>query len=258
MEKRAQIKRHKKSLNKSDNIEIKKSNKNSDKPLTGINDADDVIEASINKADDILSDIKSRIHDDLTFAEMKDCDKLDIYQDKYKEFYNAYPIVCRYMVCLGQYSKKAFRKFLLKCKNVRHSSENRMDKDYMADQWVMRQSDYIRFLWEDYQKGHYNTKESHGVWSHAYATLTKEFKDFKLQEKNIETQLNIDNKNNKCELVKELVSRISNNEQKIDENSINELLLILKDQSYRQNKKKVLAQIKEDIIKIPSIRQCVL
>jgi hypothetical protein len=251
MNKRAQLRRHKKNNTSKNNInsDTCKNNTHDEKKTY-----DNPIDASIDNAYTIWNDIKNRVKTDEKFIDMKDNDKLEIYQNKYKDFYSAYPIVCRYMVCLGQYSAKAFKKYLLKCKNITYTIEERKNREFISDQWVRRQADYIRFLWEAYQKQHYNEKEARGIWTHAYKTLNKEFIDFKSQEKKIENQLNDDKLKNKKELMKELISRISNDDQKIDNKSIANLLEILKDQSYKQNKKKTLNQIKTDVVKIQSYK----
>lgn len=245
MNKRAQAKRR-----KNTKINPTYSSSTSDEKKVYTN----VIDSSIDKAYEMWNDIKDRVKNDPEFTNMKDSDKLEIYQNKFKEFYSAYPIVCRYMVCLGQYSAKAFKKYLLKCKNVTHTIEERQNREFMSDQWVKRQADYIRFLWEAYQKQHYKEKDAQGIWQHAYKTLTKEFSDFKSQEKQIEDRLKKDDNQHKKELVKELIARVSNNEQKLDENSAAKLIKILEEQSYKQNKKKTLTELKENTSEIPPSR----
>lgn len=203
---------------------------------------------AVETADNMWNNIKKRVKDDPEFVKMGDKEKIEIYQcPEFKDFYINNPIVCRYMICMGQFSMKAFKRFLTKCEKLSDPS-NTHNKKYdknnsNEDRWVMRQADYIRYLWESYQKQHFKREESKAIWQHAYESLTNEFRDFKKMHSEIEEHLKTENKNNKSELVRELVSRIANDEQKIDSISEIDLLNTLKDKLYDQRKRNMLKQI---------------
>ena len=204
------------------------------------------IDFSIEVAEKLWVSLKNKIKKNPEFAELKDNDKLKEYQNsEFKNFCTEFPIVTRYSVCMGQYSTKAFRRFLIKCKNVKHDPAQAREKGYSEDQWVQRQADYVRYLWEAYQKQHYSPSESKNIWQHAYKTLTKEFTDFRDLHKDIEEKLKTDNKLNKTELVKELLSRMSSQEQALDDNSTKTLHDKLKEQLLEQRKRKMLEELKK-------------
>ena len=210
-------------------------------------------EQAIKNATKLWDDIKRRVAEEPEFVTMKDHEKVEIYQkSKFKEFYTSYPIVCRYMICMGQFSIKAFKRFLKKCESMSAVPQKR-ESGASEEQWVMRQADYVRYLWEAYQTQHFSATESKNIWKHAYETLQQEFKDFKDMHKEVEEKLKVDEKFNKSELVKELVGRIATEQQSLDDNSTSNLVQNLKIQVAKQRRRNLLQQIKDDVEKtIPS------
>jgi hypothetical protein len=224
---------------------------NETKPIVN-KDNKDHTEFSLEVANKLWISLKNKIKKNPEFIEFKDSDKLKEYQNlEFKDFCGEFPIVTRYAIVMGQYSAKAFRRFLIKCKNVKHDPAQSREKGYSEDQWVQRQADYVRYLWEAYQKQHYSTSESKNIWQHAYKTLTKEFTDFRDLHKDIEEKLKTDNKLNKSELVKELLSRMSSQENGLEDPDAKNLLDKLKDQLLEQRKKKVLAGLHANSEKKP-------
>jgi len=173
---------------------------------------DDPIEKAIIDANKLWDDLKKRIVDNPEFVELSDTKKVEVYQNtEFKEFYITYPIVCRYMICMGQFSTKAFRRFLVKSVNMAKEPVRR-EKGYNEDQWVRRQADYVRYLWESYQKTHFKKEDSNKIWEHSYNTLKKEFSDFREMHKEVEEKLKREKKENKKELIKELIERVKTQE----------------------------------------------
>ena len=77
------------------------------------NTVTDVNTTQINKANEMWKDLKNRVKSNPKFAELPDSKKIEIYQkSEFKEFYTNFPIVSRYMICMGQFSVNAFRRFL--------------------------------------------------------------------------------------------------------------------------------------------------
>ena len=215
------------------------------------------IESSLNTASKMWDDLKKRVNENPSFVELPDHEKVRIYQDtEYKNFYTEHPIVCRYMVCMGQFSGKAFKRYLLKCKSM-SAQKHVIDKTVenpSEDRWIQRQADYVRYLWESYQRHHFNPNDAQDIWQNAYNTLSKECKDFKDMHKNIEEKMKIENKSNKAELVKEMLTRISSEEQTLDEHTTNRLIEKLKSQVIEQRRKKLIDQINSDVELIPPTR----
>ena len=131
----------------------------------------DDIETSINVSIKLWDDIKNRIKTEPEFINMSDTEKVALYQlTDYNTFYTAFPIVSRYMICMGQFSVNSFKKYLYKCKNIKHDPIKSKENGYTEDQWIQRQADYVRYLWESYQKINFSNLESDNIWKSAYET----------------------------------------------------------------------------------------
>ena len=209
-------------------------------------DEKELQDASISIANKLWRDLKKRILDDPEFIKKSDSEKVDIYQkSEFKEFYINYPIVCRYMICMGQFSNKAFKRYLLKCKSM--STVKHTENHNAEDEWVKRQSDYIRYLWESYQKQHFNEADAQEIWQQSYKMLTQEFTDFKKLHKEVEAKLKVDDKFNKSSMVKELLQRLANEEQSLDENTTTALIKKLEDKLAIQRKNAESSQIDKDV-----------
>ncbi len=180
------------------------------------------------------------------FLQMTDEEKIEMISKDFKEFYNNFPIVSRYMVCMGQYNQKAFKKFLKKCEDKlsQHNVPNERKKDYMQTQWIECQASYIKYLWELLQTKRFSQKDANNVWKHAYESLTKEFKDFKESHSKIEENIKVKDKKNKVELLTEAVKRISSNKQTLNLEDTRALVNKLKLKKYHQNYENVVEQIK--------------
>lgn len=202
------------------------------------------ITTALTEAQNLWSAIKKKSKDP-EFVSLPDKEKIEAFSIEYKDFHQEFPIVSRYMICMGQYSAKAFKRYLIKIKNFKHPEVR--EKGYMEDQWVRRQADYVRYLWEAYQRGHYNNAESQRIWKEAYQTLKKEFIDFKEMHKKIEKDLETEKKKNKGELINELFNRLSSGDQSLDQRSMTELLEVMKIQLFQQRKDKMIKQIKCDV-----------
>lgn len=216
-----------------------------------IKNSDNNIDVSINMANKLWNDIKKRVINDPSFIKMSDNEKIALYQNsEYRVFYTEFPIVSRYMICMGQFSNKALKRYLLKCKNTIHDPVKSREKGYIEDQWIQRQSDYVRYLWESYQKKHYNQTDSNAIWQNTYEILKKEFQDFKDLHKNIEEKLKKDEKLNKDEMIKELLKRLVDNEQSLDDETTEKLMTTLKDKLISQRHKSVMTSIENEVKKI--------
>lgn len=181
------------------------------------------------------------------FYSKTDEQKIDLIRQDFKEFYDNFPIVSRYMICMLQFSQKAFERFLNKCRIALENMPQKRDEGYMENQWIERQADYVRYLWEETQTRRINKKESDSVWLQAYNSIKKEFKDFKELHKNMEEKVKNDDKKYKTELLREMGERIIKGEQSIEAQELKDLLIKLKNKLYKQRYSKVITQIKEDV-----------
>lgn len=211
---------------------------------------DNIMDANINIANKLWDDIKKRVIDDITFVKKTDMEKIELYQtSEFKDFYINFPIVSRYMICMGQYSNKAFKRFLIKCKNINDDKKS-IDRGNKEDSWIKLQAYYIKYLWESYQRQHFSSTDSQNIWQQAYQTLSKEFKDFKQMHKETEDKIKVNEKYNKKELTKELLKRLSTEDQSLDDNTTKNLVIKLQDKLFIQRKNNLLNQINNEVKKI--------
>jgi hypothetical protein len=180
------------------------------------------------------------------FIHMKDEEKIDLIRKDFAEFYNNFPIVSRYMVCMGQYSQKAFRKFLKQCEQKLNHSPVKREEDYMQNQWIECQASYVRYLWEESHIKKFSRKESNEIWQQAHRALTEEFKQFKDQHMKTEEKIKRDEKKHKVELFKEAVGRVSTGAQSLDLEKTRALVNKLRDKKYKQNYELALRQLEEN------------
>ncbi len=191
----------------------------------------------ITKANEIWKVVKSYAFTNVEFKELKDQDRLDLFRSKfgYAQFMDEFPIVSRYMMCYGQYSSKAFERMLKKIENVVHPPPNERAKNYMEDQWVRRQADYVQYLWESYQKHHQNTAERQYIWTEAYNRLKKEFDDFRDMHKEIEERVKVEKKVLAGQNARELLERLANKQHEISPDEEEILLAQLKEVFDKKN-----------------------
>jgi hypothetical protein len=176
-------------------------------------------ELRVQKEFETLTDKKKQAHFD---------------QHGYEDMNKDHPIVSRYLICMGLYNTKAFKRYLLKIKNTPHLEESKRDKKYMEEQWVRRQADYVRYLWEAYEGNHYNNSQAQSVWQDAYTKLKGEFDDFRDLHKNVETKIAQDRIKFDASNLDELVARIKSGQQTLPKAELYNLLFNLKNKASRR------------------------
>jgi hypothetical protein len=149
---------------------------------------------------------------------------------------------------MGQYKRRAFEKYLKKCRNfVPDEKKRRLDKNYMRDQWIERQADYIKYLWIEYQNSRYNPRDAVAIWTQAYNALSKEFKDFEALHEHAENVVKKEEVVHKTELLYELVDRINTSDQKLKQDRALALYNMLLDKKYKQNYKRAISAISTEV-----------
>lgn len=187
------------------------------------------IEDIIAYGHDMYKFLKDYVKKNPDFMKWPDKKRLDYFREtlNHKEFMTEFPIVTRYMICMGQYSNHAFRRLLTKISKVTHPPPHERAKGYMEDQWVRRQADYVRYLWEEYQKkknAHINAQEASIIWEDAYKTLKGEFDDFRDKYKQIEEKSKEEKKVLAGENAQDLLERLKTGKQKLSEDDEKKLL----------------------------------
>ena len=178
-------------------------------------------EEMVRRIDEMYAVVKKYSTEHSEFKDLPDKKKLELFRPQYGELMNELPIVTRYMICMGQYSSKALHRVLHKTATMKHPPPDKREKGYMEDQWIRRQADYVQYMWEHYQRRHYNNAERVAVWEHTYRTLKGEFDDFRDMHKETEEKV----KEEKKELVgrnfRDLLERLKTGKQNISEDERN-------------------------------------
>jgi len=102
------------------------------------------IDNILTLGDDIWDDIR---HNKDFGKEAKLNELTDYYFNKYKDFSYSFPIVIRWMIQLNKYSKKAFKKYLLKYKETKINNRK---------EFAILQAEYLVFLFKE--EKHYDQK----------------------------------------------------------------------------------------------------
>lgn len=200
------------------------------------------------------------------YKKMTDNERIELIEKDFKEFYKNFPIVSRYMICMGQYKNVAFRKMLIKYRDEeekeadlkgkgRPISQIKKDEEKNKNEktFIKRQADYVRFLWEEYNEGMaFSTQDSDAVWKQAFDTLTNEFDQFRKMHEDAENKIKADSIKYKKELLFEMGDRIISGKQELDDKRAKDLLLTLQNKAYNQRAKKMLNQLKNEIETLPA------
>ena len=199
-----------------------------------------------DKAAQFWKDVQQYVKTHPEFKNMEDKRKMDFFRDKlgYDMFMSEFPIVSRYMICLGQFNMKAFVRFLDKCEKTIHPPAESREKGYNEDQWVRRQADYVQYLWESYQKGHYNNAEKQWIWQETYKRLKGEFDDFRNMHKDIENKVKEEKVMLQAQNARELLERLVTGQQKLSPEEEVFLLDSLQELSVKRTFSNVLTQLK--------------
>jgi hypothetical protein len=196
------------------------------------------------------------------YSKMDDAEKIKLIETDFKDFYKNFPIVSRYMICLGQYSMHAFKRMIIRCKTITETtyiskdkgksvlieseSESEAKKNLNEKLWVERQADYVQFLWEDFQEKtncadfDENAKK---IWTQTYESLTNEFNSFKELHESAEQKIKDNNLKYKKELLYEMSDRIISGKQKLDDDTTKQFINKLKDKLFKQKYNNVVKQL---------------
>lgn len=203
------------------------------------------IDELIKKLDTLWAAVKKHVKATPEFKELDDKKKLDFFRKSFPTEMDEHPIVTRYMICLGQYRSKAFRRMLEKTKRMVHPPPEKRDKGYMEEQWIRRQADYVQYLWEEYQRGHYSMAERNWVYQEAYNRLKGEFDDFRDMHKEVEKRIEEEKKSLAGRNVRDLLIRLKTGKQQLSEEEQTFLRQELRKVLIKSNFRVVLKQLKE-------------
>jgi hypothetical protein len=192
----------------------------------------------VQKAEYMYKTYKDYIKSHPEFKNEPDKRKLEFFRTRmnFDTFMNEFPIVSRYMICMGQYKTKAFRRFLDKVKRNQKNlpPPDKREKGFMEDLWVRNQADYVQYLWESYQKRHYNNAERQWIWQETYERLKGEFDDFRDMHKDIEERIKIEKKQLAAKNTRELLERIKTGKQNLTDDEEKFLLYELQNIAFKK------------------------
>ena len=211
------------------------------------------IDDLVKKLDTMWAAVKKHVKANPDFKDVEDKKKLDLFRQSFKTEMEEHPIVTRYMICLGQYRSKAFRRMLEKTKRLVHPPPEKREKGYMEDQWIRRQADYVQYLWEEYQRGHYNSAERKWVWQEAYNRLKGEFDDFRDMHKEIEKRIEEEKKTLAGRNVRDLLVRLKSGKQQLSEEEQEYLRHELRNVLIKSNFRVVLKQLKDTVPEVEPV-----
>ncbi len=158
---------------------------------------------AIAKARAVWDDVKQSFENVPELAKLPDNEKIAYFYKQHKEFYNEFPIVIRYMVCLGQFRVRAFEKFL-RFRELKIDDAEMKDPKFRKETvWVRQQAMYVKFLYEAYNSS-CSISEANEVYEHAYASLQAEFDEFQKKIKDAKQIYQEKEMNSRLVKIKEL------------------------------------------------------
>lgn len=167
---------------------------------------------------------KKYVDDTPDFKTMKQAEQLEVFRNEYKELMDNFPITTRYMICHGQFSQRAFGRFLDKMLKAPPPPANR-DKSYMENRWIEFQADYVAFLWEEFQKGHIDPHKRAAIKKITIERLKGEFDDFRDTHKEVEEKVKQERKELDGQNAREVLESIAAGKKVVDDPSDVEKLL---------------------------------
>lgn len=173
----------------------------------GVDNSDDAINNEIKLALTMLKDHNNQLKTNQEYIKLDIEDRLKLFQnteqyidffklnelntedrikilsniEKYRDFTRKFPIVTRYLIQLGMFSSKAFKKYLKHLNNIRPTPEERDEcKESHEKQclWFNKhKAYYIKWLWEDKQKSK-NQIELNKIYRESLEELNKDTRTF--------------------------------------------------------------------------------
>lgn len=246
------------SKNKERRLNLK--SKNEEQPVKPLISTEPTLskEQIMEKASKMWNEYKSYVEKNKDFIYKSDKEKYEFFRSNmgYSIFIDEFPIVSKYMICLGQFHINAFSKLLTKIYNVAAKPVDPSDKNYNEDQWCQRQADYAAYLYEEtYKKKHWNTAERKYIWETTYKLMKGEFNDFRNTHEEIKKKVEKEKVVLNAKNSRELIERVLSGTQKLSEEDQLYLISELKNLMYKKQFDDCLKdllvstnKIKEDLI----------
>lgn len=138
----------------------------------------------LNMALNLLKSSREKILYDRNYKSLSDLDKIKLWQEHndYKLFCKLYPVVSKYIILLGLFSSKAFKKYLDWKSKVRPNDEYRttlIENPRAQRIWYNKYwyAVYIKYLYQEKNK-HSNTNELQNIYNTTINELNNETNKF--------------------------------------------------------------------------------
>jgi hypothetical protein len=179
---------------------------------------------AVAKARDCWRDVQLELKELPELAKLPDSEKIQYFYKRHQEFYNNFPIVVRYMVCLNQFRAKAFEKYLRYMDRKISDAEKKLPSFKRANIWVRQQAMYVKYLYEA-NHPHCPVSDAEDVYNHAYSSLLAEFDSFQTKITDAKKKYADAENKSKIARVREL-SAVLNDKSSVED--LSELLSTLK------------------------------
>lgn len=165
------------------------------------------VEASVKYAEEFRIFVRQTSVAEPDYSEWTDEQKIDfiMLNERYKRFYMQFPVVARFIVCVNQFSMKAFRRYTQsKCAQYVKPKEGEPSRE------IHLQARYVQNMWEDMHP-HAPKRASNAIYVQSLQSLDAEEKAFQKRYSKIEADLESKHSANQIEKLKELVNELAKN-----------------------------------------------
>ncbi len=178
-------------------------------------------QSHIDMAKKILKTNKEKILNDKEYADMKILDRIKYMQniEEFKVFCRTYPIVSKYIIAFGLFSKKAFIKYLNWKSTVRPSDEcrnelikNQRKQELWKNKYIY--SMYVKYLYQE-KNPHASLKELNLAFDESVKLLNEEtnefFDKYEKELSKLEETKKIYNEEKKNKIIEQLKIKLQKN-----------------------------------------------
>ncbi len=140
----------------------------------------------VTKATIVLaSEIWDRVQQEYrkgTMQKLSDEEKMAKIRDarpEYKSFLDTHPVASKYMICAQKFALPPFKRYVERRLTFQYLPKDRQTKEYVKEQYAMRQAEYVAYLYEYMErKARPTPKQIATIKENTYRLLLGEIDDF--------------------------------------------------------------------------------
>jgi hypothetical protein len=197
--------------------------------------------------------------------------KIEYMRAKYANFYDAFPIVVKFMVQQDKFEVEAFKRFLEKCRtNVAEKGANPYSTQIpkkgtrrltaSEEKWLENQAFYAQYLVEEYRKRHgQRLGNTEGNWlrQRQYDALRKEMMDFRQNFEKVAEELKGKHDDNDMKLIMEYLDQMKSGQCDLTPEEQENIAfaveqIVKKKEDLKKKIKDVETDVKQDLVDIES------